>query len=227
VWGTDIDVVEERSAMGGQVVSVRTPLGTLDELFVPLYGSHQARNVACGLAAVEAFFGRPLDVDVARAGLAAVTAPGRFEVVHRQPLVVLDGAHNPDGARAAARTLAEDFDVAGRRVLVVGLLAPHDPRAVLDALEARRADLLIACAPDSPRAVPAEEIAAVAWTLPVMTEVVTDVAAAVQRALAVSTDDDAVLITGSLYVVGEARTALEGLLAEAERLDREGDGPDE
>jgi dihydrofolate synthase/folylpolyglutamate synthase len=227
VWGTDMAVTEERGAVGGQVVAVRTPFGTLDELFVPLYGRHQARNVACALAAVEAFFGRPLDPDVARAGLANVSVPGRFEVVHHQPLVVLDGAHNPDGAREAARTLAEDFDVAGRRVLVVGLLSPHDPRAVLGALEAQRADLLIACAPESPRAVPADEIAAVARSLPVMTEVVADVAAAVERALAVSTDDDAVLITGSLYVVGQARTALERLLAEAERVDREGDEPDD
>jgi dihydrofolate synthase/folylpolyglutamate synthase len=214
VWGTDIDVAEERSALGGQVVSVRTPLGSLDDLFVPLYGSHQARNVACALAAVEAFFGRALDVETARAGLAAVTVPGRFEVVHHQPLVILDGAHNPDGARAAARTLAEGFDVPGRRVLVVGLLAPHDPRAVLEALDARRADLLVACAPDSPRAISPDEIAAVARSMPVMAEVVADVGAAVERALAVSTDDDVVLITGSLYVVGAARTALERLLVE-------------
>jgi len=214
VWGTDLDVVEERAALGGQVVSVRTPLGTLDELFVPLYGSHQARNVACAVAAVEAFFGRPLDPEVARAGLAGATVPGRFEVLHHQPLVVLDGAHNPDGARAAARTFADDFDVAGRRVLVVGLLDPHDPRAVLEALDARRADLVIACAPDSPRAVPPEQIAAVARSLPVMTEVVADVGAAVERALALSTEEDAVLVTGSLYVVGAARTALERLVIE-------------
>jgi dihydrofolate synthase/folylpolyglutamate synthase len=205
----DFDIVELRAAVGGQVVSVRTPLGVLDDLFVPLHGRHQAVNAACAVAAVEAFFDRPLDLDVARRGLASLTMPGRFEVMGRAPLVVIDGAHNPDGAVAAATTFSEEFDVAGRRVLVVGLLEGRDPRQMLESLDARRADLLIACTPDSPRAMPADRLAAVARTIPVLTEVVADVATAVDRALSVSTEDDAVLITGSLYVAGAARSALE------------------
>lgn len=206
---TDFDVVEERTAVGGRVISVRTPLGELDDLFLPLHGHHQALNAACAIAAVEAFFDRPLDADVARQALGGVITPGRFEVMGRGPLVVLDGAHNPDGATAVARTFDEEFDVPGRRVLVVGLLEGRDPRQVLESLDARRADLLIATTPDSPRALPAERLAEVARTLPVLTEVVADVTSAVDRALAISTEDDAVLITGSLYVVGAARTALQ------------------
>ena len=209
--GDEFDVTEDLPAIGGRLVSVRTPMGTSDDLFVPLHGSHQADNVACAVAAVEGFFDRPLDVDVARQALAGVTVPGRFEVMRRAPLVLLDGAHNPQGAMAAADTLATEFDVPGRRVLVLGFLSGRDPSEMLEAFDARRADFLIACTPDSPRALPAEELAAVARLMPVLTEVVADPGAAVERALAMSTDDDVVLVAGSLYLVGAARTVLTSL----------------
>ncbi len=207
--GPDFDVVEDRAAFGGHVVDVRTPNGVLEDLYLPLYGRHQADNAAIAVAAVEAFFDRQLEIDLAQAALAGVTVPGRFEIMGRAPLVLIDGAHNPDGARAAAATLAEEFDVPGRRVLVVGMLAGRDPVQMLEALDVRRADLLIACTPDSPRAMAAADVAAVSRALGVMTEEIDDVPTAVQRALAVSTDDDVILIAGSLYVAGAARTLLE------------------
>jgi dihydrofolate synthase/folylpolyglutamate synthase len=209
--GTDFDVVTDRSALGGRLLDVRTPLGELDDLVLPLHGSHQVDNAACAIAAVEAFFDRPLDRDITQDALAKVTMPGRFEVMGHGPLVVVDGAHNPDGAAAAARTLREEFDVPGRRVLVVGMLAGRDPVQMLEALDARRADLVIACTPDSPRAMPAAEVAAVARALGVFTEQIDDVATAVQRALDVSTDEDVILVAGSLYVAGAARTTLQTL----------------
>ncbi|MCD9623224.1 bifunctional folylpolyglutamate synthase/dihydrofolate synthase [Rhabdothermincola salaria] len=212
--GEDFDIVEESSAVGGQMISVRTPLGSLDDLFLPLYGRHQGANAACAIAAVEAFFDRPLDAEVAREALATVTMPGRLEVVQRNPLVLLDGAHNPQGAMALAETVAEEFDVPGRRILVVGLLSGRDPRQMLDALDAQRADLLVACTPDSPRAVPAADLAAVAASVPVLTEIVPDPAEALDRALAVCTEDDVVLVAGSLYVAGAARTEIERRLRE-------------
>ena len=124
------------------------------------------------------------------------------------PLVLIDGAHNPEGAQAAALTLTEEFDVPGRRVLVVGMLAGRDPVQMLEALDVRRADLVIACTPNSPRAMPAAEVAAVSRALGVMTEQIDDVPTAVTRALAVSTEDDVVLVAGSLYVAGAARAHL-------------------
>jgi dihydrofolate synthase/folylpolyglutamate synthase len=211
---TDFDVVSDRWAVGGHVLDVRTPNGTLDDLYLPLHGSHQADNAALAVAAVEAFFGRALDHDLTQAALAGVSTPGRFEVVAHGPLVIIDGAHNPDGARAAARTLADEFEVAGRRVLVVGMLAGRDPVEMLEALDVRRADLLVACTPDSPRAMPAAEVAAVARALGVMTEQIDDVAAALGRAMAVSTEEDVILVAGSLYVAGAARTAITHLTAD-------------
>jgi dihydrofolate synthase/folylpolyglutamate synthase len=209
--GTDFDVVTDRSALGGRLLDVRTPLGELDDLVLPLHGSHQVDNAACAIAAVEAFFDRPLDRDITQDALAKVTMPGRFEVMGHGPLVIVDGAHNPDGAAAAARTLRDEFDVPGRRVLVVGMLAGRDPVQMLEALDARRADLVIACTPDSPRAMPAAEVAAVAGALGVFAEQIDDVGTAVQRALDVSTDEDVILVAGSLYVAGAARTTLQAL----------------
>jgi dihydrofolate synthase/folylpolyglutamate synthase len=122
--------------------------------------------------------------------------------------VILDGAHNPPGAEAAVATLDGEFEVDGRRILVVGLLADKDTRAMLEALDVRRADLVVACRPDSPRATPPEELASVARSLGVRVDVVPDVAAAVAHAVDLAAEDDVVLVVGSLYVVGAARTGL-------------------
>lgn len=206
--GEDFDCEQEILAMGGRAVSLRTPSGTVHDVFVPLHGEHQSQNAAVALAAVEAFFHRGLDPEVVAEGFAAVRVPGRFEVVGHEPTVILDAAHNIDGARACAETLREEFTLGGTIVLVAGFLEGRDPVEMLDALGAADAGLLIACAPDSPRAIPAPRVAAAADSLGVAAESVPTVDEAVRRALGVASADDLVLITGSLYVVGPARTAL-------------------
>jgi dihydrofolate synthase / folylpolyglutamate synthase len=209
-WERDVDFGAESNlaAVGGRLVDLRVPSGVVEQVFVPLHGRHQGDNAAIALAAVEAFFGRGLPEQVIQDAFAGVTVPGRFEVLGRAPLVVVDGAHNPPGAEVAAETLAEDFDVAGRHILVVGLLEGREVAGMLEALGAADADLVIACTPPSPRAVPAAEVAAAARAMGVDAEVVADVAAAVDAARGVATADDAILIAGSLYVAGAARTHL-------------------
>jgi dihydrofolate synthase/folylpolyglutamate synthase len=196
-------------ALGGRALELCTPGSRYDEVFLPLHGAHQGDNAAAALAAVEAFFGRPLADEVVREALAGVTAPGRFEIVGRQPLVVLDGAHNPDGARAAADTL-DDFSVGGERILVVGLNQGRSAPEMLSSLGAEQARLVVACAPDWPRAMPAADVAAAATALGAEVELVGSVDEALRRALVVATADDAVLVTGSLHVVGAARSILVG-----------------
>jgi dihydrofolate synthase/folylpolyglutamate synthase len=206
--GRDFDVDADRVALGGRLVSLSTPAHTVDDIFLPLHGAHQAQNAALALAATEALVNRPLDADLVRDAFASVQVPGRFEVVANEPTVIIDGAHNPDGARVAAATLAEDFTLGGSLVLVVGMLSGRDPAEMLDALGAREAGFLIACTPPSPRALPAAEVAAAADGLGIVAEAVPDVADAVRRALALATTEDLVLVTGSLYVIGAARRAL-------------------
>jgi dihydrofolate synthase/folylpolyglutamate synthase len=204
--GIDFGVDRELNALGGRIFDLHTRFGEYAELVLPLYGAYQTDNAALAVVGTEEFFGRGLDVDTTRGALAGITMPGRFEVVRRNPLLIIDGAHNPDAARRTAATLDDEFDLVGRRILVVGMLSPRDPVEMLRALEADKADLLIACAPDWPRAIPASDIAAAARAIPVVAEVVPDVGDAVQRALAVATEDDAILVTGSLYVAGDARS---------------------
>ena len=206
--GEDFDCDQHVLAFGGRSLSLRTPGGTVEDVYVPLHGSHQADNAAIALAAAEAFFDRPLDAEVVREAFASVRVPGRFEPVRRDPTVVLDAAHNVDGARAAQQTLAEEFTLSGTLIVVIGLLAGRDPAELLEALGARDAGALIACTPDSPRAIPAPEVAAAADSLGIVAESVPTVDEAVDRALGLAGYDDFVLVTGSHYVVGPARTHL-------------------
>ena len=99
--GVDFDCIDNRLAVGGRVLDLRTPGARYDEVFLALHGAHQGENAAIALAAAEAFFGRPLADDLVAEAFAAVRNPGRFEVLRRDPLVILDGAHNPDGAASA------------------------------------------------------------------------------------------------------------------------------
>jgi dihydrofolate synthase/folylpolyglutamate synthase len=206
--GQQFDCENSTLAVGGRLVSLRTPSGVIDDVFVPLHGGHQADNAAIALAAAEAFFDRRIEDDVVHEAFAAVRMPGRFEIVHREPTVVLDAAHNIDGAQACAATLAEEFTLGGSLIMVVGMLGGRDPAEILEALDVGDVGYLVACTPDSPRAIPAPEIAAIADGLGVVAESVRSVEDAVARALALATSDDFVLVTGSLYVVGPARTVL-------------------
>jgi dihydrofolate synthase/folylpolyglutamate synthase len=140
--------------------------------------------------------------------LASVKVPGRLEVVRRHPLVVLDGAHNPAGAAAAGRALTEDFAAARRVIVVMGCLRGRDPGQLLSALGPDRIDVVVACRPPSPRGQEPDSVVDAAQSLGLVAEASETIAEALQRALVLADRDDLVLVTGSLYVVGAARTTL-------------------
>jgi dihydrofolate synthase/folylpolyglutamate synthase len=213
VRGEEFDVVENQVALGGRVVDVRTPTTLYPEIFVPLHGAHQATNAAVALMAVEAFFAAPIDDEVVREGFASVTMPGRFEVMGRQPLVIVDGAHNPPGADTAAQVFFDDFSPEGRRLLVVGCLRGREVDEMLSALRADEFDVVYTCTAPSPRGVPAVELtrAARAMGCDEVVECAT-IDEACAKALAGAAAEDAVLVTGSLYVVGGARPVLRRLI---------------
>ena len=206
--GEDFDCEQQVLAVGGRSLDLRTPSGLVEEVFLPMHGAHQGDNAAVAMAATEAFFDRRLDDDLVREAFAEVTVPGRFEIVHRHPTVVLDAAHNIDGARACADTLQEEFLLSGTIVFVVGFLEGRDPLEMLEALNASDAGVLVACTPGSPRAMPAQKVVAAADRLGIVAESAPSVDDAVRRAMALAGADDLVVITGSLYVVGPARTVL-------------------
>ena len=204
--GEHFDCIDNHLALGGRVIEVRTAFDRYADVFVPLHGRHQGDNASVAIAAVEAFFGHGLDRNVLEEGLSLVSMPGRFEVLHHQPLVIIDGAHNPAGADVCAEVFFADFDPVGSRRLVVGTLRSRDPLALLSALRADEFDQVICCTAPSPRGLPAESLAEVARNMGCDDVVVREsVGEACNRALSDAGSDDAILVTGSLYVVGEAR----------------------
>jgi dihydrofolate synthase/folylpolyglutamate synthase len=207
VWVADRDFGcdDNRVAVGGRVVTLWTPGGRYEDVLVPLHGAHQGRNAACALAAAEAFFGRPLDPEVVEEGFGVVRVPGRLEVLGRRPLLLVDGAHNVAGMTALGLALAEEFAVDGNSVAVIGMLSGRDPSAMLAALAPSDVTTIVACQPDSPRALPAQDVADAAHALGLHALVEPSVLNALAMARGLVDARGLVVVAGSLYVVGSAR----------------------
>lgn len=211
--GTDFDIDTNQLALGGRVISIRTPTMIYPEILVPLHGRHQADNAVVAVCAVEAFFARPLSGDIIDEAMAQVVMPGRFEVLGHQPLVIIDGAHNPAGADGCASVFFEDFDPAGQRILVVGCLRGRNVDDMLSALRADDFDRVMCCTAPSPRGIPARDLAEAARRLGCGDVLeFPQVERALDASLAAAGPDDAILVAGSLYVVGAARSHLRSAL---------------
>lgn len=203
VHGRDYLIEGPSAAVGGQQMTVRTEAATYPDLFLPLFGAHQAENAAAAIVASEAFLGNELNEGSLREGLSGVTSPGRLEVVARHPLVVLDGAHNPSAAIALASSLPEAF-VWKRLHLVVGVLETKDVTGILAPL-ATRTSVAYACASSNPRSLDPERLAAACEAVGMTADVFAEVAHALDAAEANAEEDDLILVTGSLYTVADAR----------------------
>jgi len=207
--GESFSVAEATRAIGGWLVDVNGIYADYDELHLPIHGRHQTTNLATAIAASEAFLDRALDVGALRDGIQATTQPGRLEIVHRNPLVVVDGSHNAEGIEGLAATLREEFPD-GPWQVVVGLRGSRSAGELLAPL-AGLTDHLWATAADDPSAVDPSEIAASGGSaLGCDATVVESVPGAVADAIAAAGPDGAVVVAGSLYVAGEARAALIG-----------------
>jgi dihydrofolate synthase/folylpolyglutamate synthase len=218
--GMEFGVLERRIAVGGQVLTLQGLGGTYDEVFLPLHGAHQAQNAACALAAVEAFFGAgaasgPIDLEIVRGAFAGVRSPGRLEAVRSAPTILVDAAHNPRGMSASVAAVTEAFGFR-RLIAVVAVLGDKDVTGMLEALEPI-ADEIVVTHNSSIRAMPADELAAVAVSVfgtdRVTVESRLDDAIETAVRLAEDTGDDVlsgsgVLITGSVVTAGEARVLL-------------------
>ena len=134
--GVEFSVRDRAMAIGGQALNLDGLNGNYDEILLPLFGAHQAANASVALAAVEAFFGGTvtLDIDAVREGFGSVTSPGRMEIVRRSPTVIVDAAHNPHGAISLATALEESFTFE-QIIGVVSVMADKDVLGLLQALE--------------------------------------------------------------------------------------------
>ncbi|AZZ48854.1 bifunctional folylpolyglutamate synthase/dihydrofolate synthase [Rathayibacter rathayi] len=212
VEGVDFDVESTTVAVGGQVVTVRGVVSTYEQLLLPIFGDHQAQNAAVAVAAVETFLGggtQELTGDVLDEGFAAATSPGRLQLVGLAPRTIVDAAHNPHGAASLAAALGRYFDF-DRVTAVLGVLAEKDAEGILRELRPVVDELIVTTAP-SGRAMPADQLAALARTVfpEEAVRVADDPLGALTagRVLAARTEKGALLVTGSITLVGRTITA--------------------
>lgn len=205
----DFEVLSSRPAVGGRLIDLAGVHERYDEVFLPLHGGVQAHNAAVAVAAVESFFDRALEPDLVRDGLAMVRLDGRVEVVSHQPLVILDGAHNPDAIRALGETLDEEFSTVGSRTVVLGVLAGRDPDRTVQAVTALRPDLVVCTTADGgDRGLAAVELAAACDRAGLAHQVVTEPVEAVFRSVGQAQEEDMVVVTGSFRLIAPARAAV-------------------
>ena len=196
------------------MISIRTPRTRYEDVVLPLHGQHQGYNASLAICAVEEFFGDTINREILDEGMSSVKMPGRFEVLGHRPLAIIDGAHNPAGAEVCASVFFEDFNTQGRKILVTGALRSRNPEDLLLSFRANEFDVVITCMPPTPRGLPAEEMAKVAQSIGCADVRIADsVEKACQMAINLAQDDDAILVTGSLYIVSAARPYLLSHLA--------------
>lgn len=207
--GVDFALEGRSEAIGGQMIDVRGVYSRFDDLYLPLFGGHQAHNVTIAIAAAEALAGGELDSDAVTEALAGLKSPGRIEVAARNPLVILDCAHNPAGAEALVAALAESF-LYENLYLVIGISSDKDCSGIISAFEPLAA-AVIACQFEGERAMPAADVAEEAINAGCNdVRNAGSVETALQAASELAGEADLILVTGSIYTVGEARSLLLG-----------------
>ena len=221
--GIEYAVMSRSVAVGGQLLTIRGAQDTYEDIFLPLHGKHQASNAAAALVAVEAFFGdQELDIEAVRAGFAAVTSPGRCEVLHRDPTIILDAAHNPHGAAAIAETIQSEFTFDE----IIGVVAPmgdKDIRGILLELE-QVMDSIIVTTNSSIRSTNIGELEKIAIEIfghdrVFAHEKLSDALdKAIKDAIRPLSDETiGILITGSVVTAGDARKILRKKFAKVEK----------
>ena len=209
--GVDIEVVDRRVAVGGQLVALRGLGGLYTEVFIPLHGAHQAHNALLALVATEALLtgGAALDPGPVEVAFADVDSPGRLELVRNSPAVLVDAAHNPAGVAALVDALDEAFALK-RVVGVVAVLDDKDAEGMLSVLEPHLAEIVVTQS-GSHRALAVDELAEIAQDVfgEDRVHVAERLDDAVSRAVVLAEQDDSlgagVLVTGSITVVADVR----------------------
>lgn len=215
--GVDFALIDAQPDGYGTRFSVQGSFGSYPELWMPIIGNHQAENAATGIVAVEQFLGRAIADEVLRAAMADCVSPGRMHVISKDPLIVLDGAHNPPGIQSFRNTLEVQFGNP-RAIGVVAMLADKDVFSA--ALEFTGVfEHLIITSSESERSMAAAELAKVFQDCGVtVDEVVDNSATAYDQALRLGLETDRpVFVTGSLYLVG----AVLGLIQERAEIEKE------
>ena len=224
--GLEFGVLSRELAVGGQQVSIRGLRGDYPDLYLPLFGAHQAGNLACAVAAVEAFAATPdsgpaageqaLDLAIVRQAVATMSSPGRLETLRRSPVVLVDAAHNPGGMAASMAAVTEAFSFT-ELIGIIAIAEDKDVAAVLDEMEPVVTRLVVT-GNSSSRSMDPSALGEVAASIfgPDRVSVAARLDDAIELGVALADEADAadgpgsagVLITGSVITAGDARLLL-------------------
>ena len=225
--GVEFGVLSREQAVGGQHLVLRGLRGTYEDVYLPLFGLHQAGNAACALAAVEAFAGvsddavsagpgAPLDAALVREAFAKVSSPGRLEVIRRSPTIIIDAAHNPAGMAATVAAIEEAFSFA-RLSGVFAASGDKDVPGILAELEPLLTDIVVT-SNSSDRSMDPEQVAELAAEIfgedrvqsaPRLDDAIEAAVALADEAVAeTGPGSGGVLVTGSVITAGDARRLL-------------------
>jgi dihydrofolate synthase/folylpolyglutamate synthase len=206
IYGKDFEAFNISKEKSGQRFSVRTLAGEYHDLFIPLHGEYQVENAALAICAAEAFVGggsQRISEDVLRVALADFSSPGRLQIISREPLTILDAAHNPDGARSLARALRDSFD-SPRTVAVLSILEEKDASGFFEELRQAPIDQVIVTKSTSPRAMDIANLTNLAREYFTSVTNAPSVFSAMEAAKKIVASDGAIVVAGSITLVGDA-----------------------
>jgi dihydrofolate synthase/folylpolyglutamate synthase len=207
-YGEDFSCTIRGHGPGSVFFDYGSPGISIEELTVPLSGNYQALNASLAIKAFDIIRGEAVDFkDTVKEGLSSLKWPGRLEVVSRDPLVLVDGAHNPGATEALAETLRADY-LEGRQklVLVMGVMSDKDIKGIIGPLLPLASEIIFT-APAYGRAASSHVLAEHAARMGHESKTARSVREALDMARAAS-DGRPILVTGSFYTIGEAVEAL-------------------
>ena len=208
----DMKILDRKIAVGGQLLTMQTPFGIYENVFLPLHGEYQAENALLALCATEAFYGsKTIDAKVVESGFLNASSPGRLEIVRTSPTVVVDATHNPGGAKVLSQAVCEIFPQA----YITGIfsaMADKDVESILLEMEKVVAQIVLVQM-SSDRGMDIKELEKIAVNVfgEERVHIATDLLDAIDKATAISDTNaqcmagSVILSFGSVYLAGEIR----------------------
>ncbi|MFC2069415.1 bifunctional folylpolyglutamate synthase/dihydrofolate synthase [Chloroflexota bacterium] len=201
--GSDVTWQDLGSKYDQQLIKVDGRLGHY-KISLPLLGSYQLQNTATAVAVLEVLSekGFNISMDSIITGLACVSWPGRLQIINRQPLIIADGAHNPDAAHRLCESLRQYFNY-DQAILVFGSSDDKDISGVVNEFVSLFSQVIVTCS-NHPRVRAPAAVLGEFTKRHMSAEIAVDVPMALDRAMTLAGEKDLVCVTGSLFIVAEA-----------------------
>ena len=199
----------ETQSLDKQQFSIQTPYRTLKHLSTPLLGEHQLRNAACAIAAVEAAQGKGYTIteENIHKGLASVYWPGRFEIMKKRPLIILDGAKDAAAIQALCSTIKQ-YLPCKHLITVLGISSDKAHSIMIESLSEITDHFILTEHRIESRTAKAVNLQVIAEKTGKTTEIATPIALAIEKAKKLARPESVILVTGSVFLIGEAREQL-------------------